>query len=428
MKIAILGYGKEGQSAYRHFNNLENEIFIHDNNLDIELPEDVECVLGKDAFVNLDNYGYDLLVRSPGLRIIEDTLDTPVTTPTNEFLKACKAEIIGVTGTKGKGTTCTLISQILIESGRKVHLLGNIGAPALDELASIKENDLVVYEMSSFQLFDIQKSPHVAVCLMVTEDHLDWHKNLKEYHEAKRNIFTHQNTEDIAVYFSDNEVSKDLASSSLATKKYAYGSAGDVYVKDDSIIAFDQVVANIEDVKLPGRHNLENVCAAIAAVWNYTKDTQAIKRVLKSFAGLPYHIEHIRDLDGVDYYNDSFSTNPSAAIAAIESFDQPQVLFLGGFDKNVNFNPLAEAIKKHEIRKIITFAQTGEKIKNVLIDHGVENVTYNDSDNFKKIVEEGASFAKTGDVVIFSPACASFGMFTDYKSRGEKFNEIIQSL
>ncbi len=155
MKIAILGYGKEGQSAYRHFNNLENEIFIHDNNLDIELPEDVECVLGKDAFVNLDNYGYDLLVRSPGLRIIEDTLDTPVTTPTNEFLKACKAEIIGVTGTKGKGTTCTLISQILIESGRKVHLLGNIGAPALDELVSIKENDLVVYEMSSFQLFDI---------------------------------------------------------------------------------------------------------------------------------------------------------------------------------------------------------------------------------------------------------------------------------
>ena len=428
MKIAILGFGKEGQSAYRHFNKPENELFIHDNNLDVDLPEDVEYVLGDDAFINLDKYRYDLLVRSPGLRLEEDTINTKITTPTNEFLRACKAEVIGVTGTKGKGTTCTLIAQILIESGRKVHLLGNIGAPALDELEGIREDDLVVYEMSSFQLFDVQNSPHVAVCLMVTEDHLDWHRDLKEYHEAKRNIFLNQKSEDVAVYFADNEVSSNLVSSSKATKKYSYGQSGDVYIKDGNIIAFDEIVASIDDVRLPGKHNLENVCASIASIWTYTQDLGAIKKVLKSFYGLPYHIEHIRSIDGVDYYNDSFSTNPSAAIAAVESFDQPQVLFLGGFDKNVNFSPLAEVIKKHEIRKIITFAQTGQRIKDVLLDHGVENVEYNQSNNFEEIIMSGVKLAKTGDVVIFSPACASFGMFTDYKSRGEKFNNIIQSL
>jgi UDP-N-acetylmuramoylalanine--D-glutamate ligase len=428
MKIAILGFGKEGQSAYRYFDKPENEIFIHDNNLDVELPEDVESVLGEDAFINLDSYKYDLLVRSPGLRLSEETISTQITTPTNEFFKACKAEIIGVTGTKGKGTTCTLISEILIETGRKVHLLGNIGAPALDELDSIDKDDLVVYEMSSFQLFDIQKSPHVAVCLMVTEDHLDWHKDLNEYHEAKRNIFSHQNSSDVAVYFAGNEVSKDLASSSKASTKYSYGQSGDVYVKDDKIFAFNKLIADTEIIKLPGRHNLENICAAIAAVWVYTQDDKAIQKVLSTFIGLPYHIEHISSKDGIDYYNDSFSTNPSAAIAAVESFDRPQVLFLGGFDKNVNFNILAEVIKKHKMRQIITFAQTGARIKDVLTDHGIENVEFIDSDDFETIIKSGIKYVKSGDVVVFSPACASFGMFTDYKSRGEKFNKIIQSL
>lgn len=428
MKIAILGFGREGQSAYRFFNKSENEIFIHDNDLNVELPEDVEFVLGEDAFNNLDSYGYDLLVRSPGLRLAEETINTTVTTPTNEFLKHCKADIIGVTGTKGKGTTCTLISEILVESGRKTHLVGNIGAPALDELDSIEENDIVVYEMSSFQLFDIENSPHVAVCLIVTEDHLDWHENLHEYYEAKRNIFSHQKENDIAIFFANNSVSADLAKSSKASQKYSYGLRGDVYVKDNNIIAFDKIVAPTNIVKLPGAHNLENICAAITASWNYTQDTESIKKVLSSFAGLPYHIEHVLSKNNIDYYNDSFSTNPSAAIAAIESFDRPQVIFLGGFDKNVNFSQLAEVIKKHNIRKIITFAQTGERIKEILLDHGIETVEFNGSDSFEEIIKSGLIAAKKGDVVLFSPACASFGMFTDYKSRGEKFNQIILSL
>lgn len=428
MKIAILGFGKEGQSAFRFFNKPENEIFVHDNNSDIKLSEEVKSVLGKDAFVDLDSYEYDLLVRSPGLRILEDAISTPITSPTNEFMKACPAPIIGVTGTKGKGTTCSLIAEMLIESGKKTHLVGNIGAPALDELDKIDKNDLVVYEMSSFQLFDVDRSPHVAVCLMVTEDHLDWHRDLDEYYLSKGNIFKYQHQADIAVYFEDNKVSKELVELSSAKKRVSYGTGGDVYIKDGSIICEQTIIANVKDIKLPGKHNEENVCAAISATWNYSQDIAAIQKVLSTFSGLPYHIEHILERDGVDYYNDSFSTNPSSAVAAIESFQRPQVLFLGGYDKKANFNILAETIKKLKIRKVVTFAQAGKRIREVLLDHGYENVEYIDSSDFREIVIEGVNSAKTGDVVVFSPACASFGMFSDYKSRGEEFNQIIQSL
>jgi UDP-N-acetylmuramoylalanine--D-glutamate ligase len=165
MKIAILGFGKEGQSAYRYYDKAGNDITVHDNDSKIHLPNGTSAILGDDAFTELDSYGYDLLVRSPGLRIDKAQIKTPITTPTVEFMKVCPAEIIGVTGTKGKGTTATLIEQMLTESGQRTHLLGNIGAPALDELPNIKPSDLVVYEMSSFQLYDIQSSPHVAVCL-----------------------------------------------------------------------------------------------------------------------------------------------------------------------------------------------------------------------------------------------------------------------
>jgi len=185
MKIAILGFGREGQSAYQYWDKPENQITIHDNNSNLQLPADAESVLGDGAFEALDSYGYDLMVRTPGLRLDFAKIKTPITTVTNEFIKKCPAPIIGVTGTKGKGTTATLIYEILSRAGYQSHLLGNIGMPALDELSNINAQDVVVYEMSSFQLFDVTTSPHVAVCLMVTEDHLDWHKDLEEYYSAK---------------------------------------------------------------------------------------------------------------------------------------------------------------------------------------------------------------------------------------------------
>lgn len=428
MKIAILGFGKEGESAYRYYNTTDNVITIHDNDSQKQLPSDAQSLVGDDAFADLDSYGYDLLVRSPGLRIDSTNISTPVTTPTAEFMKACPAEIIGVTGTKGKGTTATLIEHILIESGRRTHLLGNIGAPALDELPNIEPSDVVVYEMSSFQLHDIQSSPHVAVCLLVTEDHLDWHANLAEYQTAKGNIFKYQTNSDIAVYYNQNPISKSLSELSPASTRYAYGDDGDVFVRDGKIIAFGNSIIDIEVVKLPGVHNLQNICAAICAVWPYTQNISAIKKVIETFAGLPYHIEHVLDKAGVSYFNDSFSTNPLSAIAAIQSFDQPIVLFLGGFDKQANFDSLADTLKTRKIRKIITYDKTGSRIHDLLVSKGISNVEYIAGDDFKAIIGAGVKYAIRGDIVLFSPACASWGMFSDYKSRGQIFNDIITSI
>lgn len=341
-------------------------------------------------------------------------------------MQRCPAPIIGVTGTKGKGTTATLISKILSGAGKKVHLLGNIGTPALDELGKIKPTDIVVYEMSSFQLFDINISPHIAVCLMVTEDHLDWHKDLEEYHNAKGNIFRFQKPSDVAVYYRDNVVSTNLAKLSPAQTKLSYGEGGDVYIKDGKVIGFNKVISDVSEIALPGAHNLQNVCAAIAASWEYNQDETVIQKVLREFKGLPYHIEFVTEKNGVKFYNDSFSTNPTSAIAAVESFTEPLVLFLGGFDKRADFSELAEVIKRHQIRKIITFAETGQRIAKTLSDAGVENIEYMNEKDFDAIIRAGIAYAEPGDVVLFSPACASWGMFTDYKARGQQFNNVVE--
>lgn len=428
MKVAILGFGKEGESAFRYWSRLGCVLTIHDNNKDKDIPSGAESILGDNAFDALDQYHYDLLVRSPGLRL-PDNIKTPTTTPTREFLRHCPAPVIGVTGTKGKGTTATLIAKILQNAGRKVHLLGNIGYPALDELVNINQSDIVVFEMSSFQLFDIDISPHVAVCLMVTEDHLDWHQDLDEYRLSKANIFKFQKANDVAVYYSDNPTATKLSQSSSATKVYSYGGVGsDVFADADRIVAFGHKVINITDIALPGRHNLQNVCAAIAGSWEYNQQLHPIQKALKEFAGLPLHIELIAKKNGICFYNDSFSTNPIAAMAAIESFDQPLVLFLGGFDKGADFDELAKTLKGRRIRKIITYGQTGQKILETLANQGVTTVEYLSSQNFSTIIRAGVSVAQSGDIVLLSPACASWGMFTDYKARGQQFNKIVEEL
>ncbi len=425
MKIAILGFGLEGESAYRYWNSQENELTIHDNDSNKQIPSGVASVLGKDAFNNLDSFGYELLVRSPGLRLDTNHIDTPITTPTNEFMGKCPAPVIGVTGTKGKGTTATLISKILSSVGLRVHLLGNIGTPALDVLSDITATDIVVYELSSFQLYDIEVSPHIAVCLMVTDDHLDWHKGLDEYRSSKGKIFKFQKPSDIAVSYADNDTSVNLAKLSGATTKYSYGTSGDVSIIGDSITVFGEPVVKISEIALLGAHNIQNISAAILACWPYTQDLVAIKKVLTSFKGLPYHIELVSEKNGIKYYNDSFSTNPTSAIAAINCFKTPQVLYFGGYDKKADFSELAHEVKQHNIRKVITYGQTGQHIADTFKSSGVENVEYVPGDNFIGIINSGLESAQPGDVVVFSPACASWGMFSDYKDRGEQFNNIV---
>lgn len=428
MKIGILGFGREGESAYRHWKDQASEIVVHDNNTELNLPDGVGSVLGANALADLDSYGYDLIVRSPGLRLDSTGLKTPITTGTNEFLKKCPAKVIGVTGTKGKGTTSTLIYEILCLAGYKAHLLGNIGSPALDELPNIKKDHVVVYEMSSFQLYDIKKSPDVAVCLMVTEDHLDWHKDLNEYHHSKGNIFNFQQSDDTAVYFKDDQISTSLAELSKAENKLTYGLNADVSFGGDSIIAFGQKVIEQDEIALPGPHNLQNVAAAICAVWQFCSDVEIISKIIRTFRGLPYHIEEIGTKEGVRIFNDSFSSNPTASSAAINSFDDPIVLYLGGVDRGVSFEPVVESLKKKKIRKIITYGQAGQKIRSFLKKSGITKVECIDTNDFKSIVLAGIDEAKSGDVIIFSPGCASQDMFIDYKDRGNIFNLIISEL
>jgi UDP-N-acetylmuramoylalanine--D-glutamate ligase len=242
------------------------------------------------------------------------------------------------------------------------------------------------------------------------------------------NIFKYQTSSDVAVYYNQSPTSQTLAKLSSAATSYSYGDNGDVFIRDGKIIAFGSAVIDVEAVGLPGVHNLQNICAAICAVWPYTQDISAIKKVIEAFTGLPYHIEHVLDKAGVSYYNDSFSTNPTSAIAAVRSFDQPIVLFLGGFDKQANFAELAELLKTRKIRKIITYDKTGSRIHDLLVSKGVADVEYIAGDNFKAIIGAGVNSAQPGDIVLFSPACASWGMFSDYKARGQIFNDIITSI
>lgn len=429
MKIAILGFGQEGKSAYRYWSKTNNQITIHDNNENVVIPKDVDSVLGEKALLGLDTYSYDLIVRSPGVKIQnQHSLKTKITTPTQEFVDKCPVQIIGITGTKGKGTTCSLLSDILNNSGIKTHLVGNIGTPALDILDKIEENDLVVYEMSSFQLYDIKSSPHVAVCLLVTEDHLDWHDDLEDYHNSKGNIFRFQKPGDIAIYYKNNETSTKLVNLSPAKKRISYGDGADIFIERDEIRAYGKKVIKISEVGLLGKHNLQNVCAAIAAASVYTSDYESMEQSIKDFKGLALHVELVGEISGIKYYNDSFSSNPTATQAAVESIDSPIVLFIGGIDRGSDFNELAKTLAKKEIRQIVLYGEAREKILQKFNDHNIEKVLLSSSNDFEDILTQGIKHAKRGDAILFSPGCPSFDMFKDFKERGKAFNSFVSKL
>jgi UDP-N-acetylmuramoylalanine--D-glutamate ligase len=447
--IAIVGYGEQGRSAFEYWFNQGNVVVICDQNPNLELPAGAIDKLGFNYLEDL--HEFDLIVRSPSVHpqtIFDANPDHPeiatkITTNTNEFMSQCKAPIIGVTGTKGKGTTSTLITRILEESGKKVHLGGNIGTPPLDMLKnSIQEDDVVVLELANFQIIDLKKSPHIAVCLMIVEEHLDWHKDMYEYVHTKQQIFAHQQPDDIAVYNSNNVFSTEIVTASPAHTKISYCVADKgqtpeytdgAYVEGDDIKMRGKTVAHVGDVKLKGWHNLQNVCAAIAATWDMTNHNKhAIKKALKKFTGLPHRIETVATLNDVTYVDDSFGTNPATAIVAIKSFPQHKVIIVGGSDKNTSFDELGQTIAEARIRHIVAIGETGPKIMAAVrkfpggdqIPYSVINVTQTMQD----IVAAAKQHAQPGDVVLLSTACASFDMFKNYKDRGEQFRKVVTGL
>ncbi|HTB48629.1 MAG TPA: UDP-N-acetylmuramoyl-L-alanine--D-glutamate ligase [Verrucomicrobiae bacterium] len=434
MKIAILGYGKQGQAAYNYWHDGQ-EVTICDKDETLELPAGALGQLGPSYLKNLGKF--DLIIRSPSVHPRDivaantPTILEKVTTVTNEFLRVCPTKnVIGITGTKGKGTTSTLIAKMLEADGKQVHLGGNIGTPPLDLLEdSIQPDDWVVLELANFQLIDLTSSPHIAVCLMVTPEHLDWHKDSEEYFTAKSQLFVHQAATDIAVYYADNATSRQIASVS-AGLKISYMAPPGAVVQGNQVIIDGQIICRTDELKLLGQHNWQNVCAAVTAVWNVTQNIEAMHSVLTSFSGLPYRIELRREIHDIRYYNDSYAAAPPAAIAAIEAIPGKKVMILGGFDRNLELTELAQALQRRadQLRAVLLIGASAERTASMLREHGVSNFTLSGAHTMATIVGEATDLAQPGDAVVLSPGFPSFDMFKNFEDRGQQFNAAVENL
>lgn len=437
MKIAILGFAGQGQSSFEYWNTPGNEITICDQSKDITIPEGTLAQLGDDYLANLDRF--DLIVRTPILHprdIVAANPDSPnildkVTSNTNEFFRASPTQnIIGVTGTKGKGTTSTLITRMLEAAGKKVHLGGNIGIPPLELLKdNIQADDWVVLELANFQLIDLKYSPHIAVCLMIEPEHQDWHEDLEEYIAAKQQLFIHQKSDDVAIFYAKNENSISIADASEGLQIPYYEKPGAV-IENETVVIDGNTLCQTNELKLLGTHNWQNVCAATTAVWQITQDNAALRSALTSFSGLPYRIELRREVNGVKYFNDSFATAPGAAIAAMNAINEPKVMIIGGYDRGLPLEELAEAIKQKgdSIRKIVLIGASADRTAEVFAQKGLTNFVHCRAKSMPEIVATATSEAQPGDAVVLSPSFASFDMFKNFEERGNFYNEAVAAL
>lgn len=427
MKVAVAGYGVEGKVSYQYWKELGHEVTIVDERdlSPYDLPYEAKMILGKNAFKSLKDF--ELVVRTPSLSPHAIRTNGQVWSATNEFFARCPAKIIGVTGTKGKGTTSSLIAEILRAAGKKVHLVGNIGVPALQDLSDISSDDIVIFELSSFQLWDLEKSPQIAVVLMVEADHLDVHKNFPDYIEAKANISKHQSSEALTVYHPTNDISKQIAQSGQGRAvRYAVPDDGQAYIKESTFFIQNTPLCETKVLQLPGVHNLENACAAISVALMVTDNISAIEKGLSNFSGLPHRLKRVRVVRDVTYYDDSIATTPGSAMAAVKAFSEPKLLILGGTDKGGNYKELIELCKSTDTQ-VLAIGSNGKTILKLCHKYQVSSTDLVGK-SMEQIVHAAARLAHPGSVVILSPAAASFDMFKSYADRGEQFVRAVEAL
>lgn len=430
MNIALLGFDVEGKASYEYFAGRGDTVTICDQNAGLEVPGDAASQLGENYLDNLDRF--DLLVRTPGLhpnKILQKNpgVGSKITSGTNEFFRVSPTQsIIGVTGTKGKGTTSTLIAKMLKADGRQTFLGGNIGVPALSFVDKVQANSWVVLESSSFQLIDLHTSPHISLCLMVVPEHLNWHSDMNEYLTAKSQLFAHQSPQDIAIYFDGNENSRKIAAAG-GGRKIPYFAQPGAIVEDGNIVIDGQRICATGELKLLGQHNWQNVCAAVTTVWQVTQNIEAIRSVLTTFGGLEHRLELVRELEGIRYYDDSFGTTPETAIVAMQALAEPKVVILGGSDKGASYHPLAQAVKDNNVRKALLIGAEAAKIQAALEEVGFTDFI-SGGNTMDEIVSNARRNAVPGDSVLLSTGCASFGMFKDYKDRGDQFKQQVLAL
>lgn len=438
MKVAILGFGREGRVAYEYWHKAGSDITVCDQNKNLDLPKGAKSHLGTDYLKNLG--GFDLLVRTPALHprhITEANPETPaildkVTTVTDEFFQVCPTKnIIGVTGTKGKGTTSSLIAHMLETAGQRVHLAGNIGKPALELLEkNIKPDDWVVLELSNFQLVDLKHSPSIAVCLMIEPEHLNWHPDVDEYLAAKKQLFANQTEDGLSVYYAPNKYSQSLAAASPGVLMPYMAAPGAEVLEEETVVIDHKTICKTDEIRLLGKHNWQNVCAAVTVVWQIVPDPKILHRAITSFAGLPHRLELVREVDGVKYYNDSFASQPSATIAALEAVVGAKVMIVGGFDRGLDLEALARACLLHrtDIRRLVLVGASAQRLESELKAHGFTNYDILADKQIEKIVDHARSVSKPGDSVVLSPGFASFDMFKDFEERGLKYKAYVNGL
>lgn len=386
----------------------------------------------------LNNLSGDMIFKTPGMRYdVPELLKAKengsiVTSEMEVFFEVCPSHIIAVTGSDGKTTTTTLIHKMMTDAGYKTWLGGNIGNPLLTDTEKMKENDWVILELSSFQLHTMRKSPEIAVITNISPNHLDMHKDYKEYIDAKKNIMLYQNEGDTLIVNADNQVTADIGKSANGAVKYfSRNDMADVYLDGNIIKRGIVEILNIKDIKIPGMHNVENYMAAIAAVSGLvSKDV--IVNVAKTFGGVEHRIELVRTLDGVKYYNSSIDSSPNRTINTLRVFPNKVIMIAGGKDKGIPYDEIGPALAEH-VKVLILIGATSDKIQEAL-DAEI-NKTGNGKDieviratSYEDAVNTARSKAHDGDVVLLSPASTSFDMFRNFEERGNLFKKIVNEL
>ncbi len=378
----------------------------------------------------------DIVFRTPGMHPENPDLvamrqsGAVVTSEMEVFFQLCPCEMIAVTGSDGKTTTTTLIAKMLQQAGKTVWLGGNIGTPLLSQVDKMQKEDFAVVELSSFQLMDMRHSPHVAVITNLAPNHLDVHKDMDEYVQAKKTIFQHQKPGDILILNGDNQITAGFSGVGKTRYFTRKGQANTgVYLQESVIYRDGCPVLDTKDILLPGVHNIENYMAAILAVEGLVSD-ENIRAVAKTFGGVEHRIELVRRKDGVRYYNDSIASSPTRTIAGLQSFPQKVILIAGGYDKNIPYDTLGPYICRH-VKTLLVNGMTADKIRQAVEqceDYRTGNPEIVQCGDFKEAVLQAAKLAQSGDVVLMSPASAAFDQFRNFMERGNYYKKLVMEL
>jgi len=430
-KIAILGLGVSNLPLLDYFLDKECEVTVfNDEEISIDVSKyPYKFYIGDEALKYLQ--GFDIIFRSPSflptrLELKQEILrGAYVTTEVTEVLKLCPCKVIGITGSDGKTTTTTLIDLVLRANGYKTFLGGNIGTPLFTRISEMNKEDVVVLELSSFQLMDMDVSPSISVITNITPNHLDKHTDLTEYIEAKKCIY--KNGTGLLVLNDDNEITKDLTSDREIRRYSRYHQTAYFHVEGDNICFNGKVLLNTQELLIKGRHNYENICACLTALYNLIDLDKSIAAI-KKFGGVEHRIEFIRELNGVKWYNDSVSSSPTRTIAGLETFDDKLVLIAGGYDKNLDYTPLAKPILE-KVKVLILLGDTSQKIYDAVMKEKTnEQLEVIKCQNLEETINCALQKSQKGDVVLFSPASASFDMFKNFADRGNKYKKIVNNL